>query len=102
MELKSAESLNDKVVVQVQTLLSVIVTNQLTCYDGLEDSESSIANVLSKPLNNATQLYSVSLGLVTHALDRNLKRNKWKKKGLKVDFRRWCTRSVNGLKVSSR
>jgi pectinesterase len=78
-ELKSAESLNDEVVEQVQTLLSAIVTNQLTCYDGLEDSESSIASALSEPLNNVTQLYSVSLGLVTHALDRNLKRNKRKK-----------------------
>jgi len=76
-ELKSAESLNDEVVEQVQTLLSAIVTNQLTCYDGLEDSESSIASALSEPLNNVTQLYSVSLGLVTHALD--LKRNKRKK-----------------------
>jgi pectinesterase len=62
-----------QVVEQVQTLLSATVTNQLTCYDGLEDSESSIASVLSEPLNNVTQLYSVSLGLVTQALDRNLK-----------------------------
>ncbi|XP_062175168.1 probable pectinesterase/pectinesterase inhibitor 25 isoform X2 [Alnus glutinosa] len=78
-ELKSAESLNDEAVEQVQTLLSAIVTNQLTCYDGLEDSESSIASALSEPLNNVIQLYSMSLGLVTHALDRNLKRNKRKK-----------------------
>ncbi|XP_062175171.1 probable pectinesterase/pectinesterase inhibitor 25 isoform X4 [Alnus glutinosa] len=78
-ELKSAESLNDEAVEQVQTLLSAIVTNQLTCYNGLEDSESSIASALSEPLNNVIQLYSMSLGLVTHALDRNLKRNKRKK-----------------------
>ncbi|XP_062174741.1 probable pectinesterase/pectinesterase inhibitor 25 [Alnus glutinosa] len=78
-ELKSAESLNDEAVEQVQTLLSAIVTNQLTCYDGLEDSVSSIASALSEPRNNVTQLYSMSLGLVTHALDRNLKRNKRKK-----------------------
>jgi len=78
--LKSAKSLNNEVGEQVHTLLSAIVTNQQTCYDGLEDSESSIASALFEPLNNVTQLYSVSLGLVTHALDQNLKRNKRKKR----------------------
>ncbi|KAG7949045.1 hypothetical protein I3843_13G039800 [Carya illinoinensis] len=78
-ELKSAESMNEELVERVQTLLSAIVTNQQTCYEGLEDSESSIVGALSEPLNNVTRLYSVSLGLVTHALDRNLKRNKRKK-----------------------
>uniref|UniRef100_A0A2N9F8H1 Pectinesterase n=1 Tax=Fagus sylvatica TaxID=28930 RepID=A0A2N9F8H1_FAGSY len=81
-ELKLAESLNDLLVERVQTLLSAIVTNQQTCYDGLEDSKSSIVNALSEPLKNTTQLYSVSLGLVTHSLDRNLKHKK-KKKGSK-------------------
>ncbi|KAG6677714.1 probable pectinesterase/pectinesterase inhibitor 47 [Carya illinoinensis] len=81
-ELKSAYSLNDELVDRVQTLLSAIVTNQQTCYDGLEDSKSSIVGALSEPLNNVTRLYSVSLGLVTHASELNLKRNK-KKKGYK-------------------
>ena len=78
-ELKLAESLNDLLVERVQTLLSAIVTNQQTCYDGLEDSKSSIVNALSEPLKNTTQLYSVSLGLVTHSLNRNLKHKKKKK-----------------------
>ncbi|KAL0008266.1 hypothetical protein SO802_009768 [Lithocarpus litseifolius] len=79
-ELEIAASLNDELVERVQTLLSAIVTNQQTCYDGLEYSKSSIVSALSEPLNNVTELYSVSLGLVTHSLDRNLKLKK-KKKG---------------------
>jgi hypothetical protein len=43
-------------------------------------------SALSEPLNNVTQLYSVSLGLVTHALDRNLKRNKSKTGGSRGGF----------------
>jgi hypothetical protein len=37
------------------------VTDQQTCYDGHEDSKTSIVSSLSKPLNNVTKLYSVSL-----------------------------------------
>ncbi|KAB1225516.1 putative pectinesterase/pectinesterase inhibitor 25 [Morella rubra] len=84
-ELKSAESLDEELVERVRTLLSAIVTNQQTCYDGLEDSKSSIVSALSEPLNHANRLYSVSLGLVTHALDRNLKLNR-KKKASKGGF----------------
>lgn len=84
-ELKIAGSLNDELVERVQTLLSAIVTNQQTCYDGLEYSKSSIVSALSEPLNNVTELYSVSLGLVTHSLDRNLKMKK-KKKGSNGGF----------------
>ncbi|EEF46613.1 probable pectinesterase/pectinesterase inhibitor 25 [Ricinus communis] len=80
-ELKSAESMNDELVERVTSLLSGIVTNQQTCYDGLVESKSSIVAVLQAPLTNVTRLYSVSLGLVTHALDRNLKKNKRNKKG---------------------
>jgi pectinesterase len=84
VELQS--SVSGEVVEQVQTLLSATVTNQQTCFDGLEDSGSSVVSALSEPLNNVTQLYSVSLGLVTHALDRNLKRNKRKTGGLRGGF----------------
>ncbi|KAI5342847.1 hypothetical protein L3X38_010723 [Prunus dulcis] len=82
-ELKSAESLNEALVDKVQTLLSGIVTNQQTCYDGLVASKSTILGndtSLATAFSNATQLYSVSLGLVTHALARNLKKHK-KNKG---------------------
>ncbi|XVF24554.1 hypothetical protein REPUB_Repub13aG0138100 [Reevesia pubescens] len=75
-ELKSADSMTDALVDRVSSLLSGIVTNQDTCFDGLADAKSSFATVLAEPLGNATRLYSISLGLVTHALDRNLKRFK--------------------------
>ncbi|KAM5551184.1 putative pectinesterase/pectinesterase inhibitor 25 [Rosa sericea] len=79
-ELKSAELLNQELVDKVQTLLSGIVTNQQTCYDGLVVAKSSIVDTstssLSVAFSNATQLYSVSLGLVTHSLARNLKKHK--------------------------
>ncbi|XP_050385771.1 probable pectinesterase/pectinesterase inhibitor 25 [Argentina anserina] len=83
-ELKSAELLNEELVGKVQTLLSGIVTNQQTCFDGLVVAKSSIVNSSTSPLSvafsNTTQLYSVSLGLVTHSLARNLKKHK-KRKG---------------------
>ncbi|OVA03696.1 Pectinesterase [Macleaya cordata] len=80
-ELNSAESLSVALVDRVQTLLSAIVTNQQTCFDGLEDSGSSIPSVLSAPFSNTTELYSVSLGLVSHALGRSLKRKRKGKLG---------------------
>ncbi|KAM5575443.1 putative pectinesterase/pectinesterase inhibitor 20 [Rosa sericea] len=48
----------------VQTLLSAILTNQQTCSDGLQ-SVSSVQNDLSVSVSNGTNLYSVSLALVT-------------------------------------
>lgn len=85
-ELKSAESLNEELVDKVQTLLSGIVTNQQTCYDGLVVAKSTIVNPSTSPLSlafsNTTQLYSVSLGLVTHSLARNLKKKHKKRNGL--------------------
>ncbi|MQM16118.1 hypothetical protein Taro_049072 [Colocasia esculenta] len=64
----------------VRALMSALVTNQQTCFDGLQAaaaaaSQSSspsplpIPEVLA-PLANATQVYSVSLELVTSALSR--------------------------------
>ncbi|XP_034929207.1 probable pectinesterase/pectinesterase inhibitor 25 [Populus alba] len=78
-ELVAAESMSDVLVERVTSLLSGVVTNQQTCYDGLVQSKSSIAGALSVPLSNVTQLYSVSLALVTHSLEKNLKKNKRRK-----------------------
>lgn len=75
-ELKSAELMTDELVERVRTLLSGIVTNQQTCYDGLVDSRNSMVTALLAPLSNATQLYSVSLGLVSRALTRTRKHHK--------------------------
>ncbi|KAK6934042.1 Pectinesterase inhibitor domain [Dillenia turbinata] len=69
-ELDSAEIASDRLVDRVLTLLSGIVTNQVTCYDGLASSGSGLASVLYAPLSDASELYSVSLGLVSHALGR--------------------------------
>lgn len=51
----------------VQTILSAILTNQMTCLDGLQSTASawSVKNGLSVPLANDTKLYSVSLALFT-------------------------------------
>lgn len=90
-ELKEAESMTDELVDTVTSLLSGIVTNQQTCFDELVDSKSGIAAVLYEPLSNVTRLYSVSLGLVTHALDRNLRRNKKRSKRSK----NWFLKNTN-------
>lgn len=75
-ELKAAEAMTGELVDEVTSLLSGVVTNQQTCYDGLVDSKSGFARALGEPLGNVTQLYSVSLALVTNALDRNMKKRK--------------------------
>ncbi|RXH84366.1 hypothetical protein DVH24_027265 [Malus domestica] len=51
----------------VQTLLSAILTNQQTCFDGIQSAASawSLKNGLSIPLKNDTKFYSVSLALFT-------------------------------------
>ncbi|PIN09834.1 Pectinesterase [Handroanthus impetiginosus] len=67
-ELKSAGNMSDILVGRVQSLLSAVVTNQQSCYDGLADAGSGIAAALAAPLGDATAMYSVSLGLVVHAL----------------------------------
>lgn len=80
-ELKSAEASSPDLVEDIQTQLSAVGTNHYTCYDGLVATKSGIANALAVPLNNVTKLYSVSLGLVTQALHRNLKKLKVPKHG---------------------
>ncbi|BAT89604.1 hypothetical protein LR48_Vigan08g045600 [Vigna angularis] len=81
-ELKSADSSNTELVEKIETYLSAVATNHYTCYDGLVVIKSNIVNTLAVPLNNVTQLYSVSLGLVTQALKKNLKKHKIRKHGL--------------------
>ncbi|MED6140901.1 putative pectinesterase/pectinesterase inhibitor 47 [Stylosanthes scabra] len=84
--LKSATSSNDKdndeLVEDTETYLSAVATNHYTCYDGLVAAKSNIANALAAPLNNVKQLYSVALGLVTEALNKNMKKHKTRKHGL--------------------
>lgn len=74
LELKKADSLTDGLIGKIETLLSGVMTNQDTCYDGLVDSRSTLAAALKEPITNATLLYSVSLGLVTRAIGRDRKR----------------------------
>ncbi|KAL2337326.1 hypothetical protein Fmac_011772 [Flemingia macrophylla] len=81
-ELKSAGSSDSELVEKIESYLSAVATNHYTCYDGLVVTKSNIANALAVPLKDVTQLYSVSLGLVTQALDKNFKRNKTRKHGL--------------------
>ncbi|KAL9298246.1 hypothetical protein ACSQ67_024142 [Phaseolus vulgaris] len=81
-ELKSADPSNTELVDKIETYLSAVATNQYTCYDELVVIKSNIVNALAVPLNNVTQLYSVSLGLVAQALKKNLKKHKTRKHGL--------------------
>ncbi|KAJ0981005.1 hypothetical protein J5N97_009260 [Dioscorea zingiberensis] len=53
---------------RVKALMSALVTNQQTCYDGLEASRSFPE--LQGAFSNETRLYGVSLELVTTALAR--------------------------------
>ena len=82
MELKSANSSDTELVDKIESYLSAVATNHYTCYDGLVVTKSSIANALAVPLRGVTQLYSVSLGLVTEALNKNLRMHKTRKHGL--------------------
>jgi len=67
---------------KVETYLSAVATNHYTCFDGLVVTKSNIANALAVPLSNVTQLYSISLGLATQALSKNIKKRKTRKQGL--------------------
>ncbi|CAM8983403.1 unnamed protein product [Rhodiola kirilowii] len=70
----------------VQTLLSAILTNQQTCFDGISSTASAwrVRNGITQPISNDTKLYSVSLALFTkgwvpekkmkkHSTTRNMK-----------------------------
>ncbi|XP_031498269.1 pectinesterase-like [Nymphaea colorata] len=92
----------------VQTLLSAIVTNQQTCYDGLtQASFLTSKNSLHAPLVNGTQLYSVSLAMFTHSWAPKFKHRRALKPGRKLldDLKvgqgglpSWVNRGVFGLK----
>ncbi|GAB4836186.1 hypothetical protein Ancab_001100 [Ancistrocladus abbreviatus] len=77
-ELSKAESgkASDELVGTVVSLLSGAVTNQQTCYDEIRESGSALGSALYAPLVNGGQLYSVALGLVSHALGRTRKGHK--------------------------
>lgn len=76
-ELKSATTnMSEALVCRVQSLLSAVVTNQQTCFDGLAEAGSGIAAALAAPLGDAAALYRVSLGLVTHALEGRRRRRR--------------------------
>ncbi|KAG7624748.1 Pectinesterase catalytic [Arabidopsis thaliana x Arabidopsis arenosa] len=75
-ELKTAQVMTAALVEHVNSLLSGVVTNQQTCLDGLVEAKSGFAAAIGSPMGNLTRLYSISLGLVSHALNRNLKRFK--------------------------
>ncbi|KAL5078342.1 hypothetical protein RYX36_017326 [Vicia faba] len=83
-ELKSAtsSSSNTELVDKIESYLSAVSTNHYTCFDGLVVTKSNIANALAVPLKDATQFYSVSLGLVSDALNKHMKTNKTRKHGL--------------------
>ncbi|XP_057737050.1 probable pectinesterase/pectinesterase inhibitor 47 [Arachis stenosperma] len=69
---------------KIESYLSAVATNHETCYDGLVATKGGIGNALAASLKGATELYSVSLGLVSVALDKNMKKNnnKTRKHGL--------------------
>lgn len=60
--LNTSKSLLDPQTESLQTLLSALLTNQQTCFDGLQATASAwrVKNGLSVPLSNGTKLYSVS------------------------------------------
>ncbi|XP_019092752.1 PREDICTED: probable pectinesterase/pectinesterase inhibitor 25 [Camelina sativa] len=74
-ELKSAQVMTAALVEHVNSLLSGVVTNQETCLEGLVEAKSGFAAAIGSPMGNLTRLYGISLGLVSHALNRNLKRS---------------------------
>ncbi|CAN8269484.1 unnamed protein product [Cochlearia groenlandica] len=80
-ELKTADLMTAALVEHVNSLLSGVVTNQQTCLDGLVEAKIGFAAAIESPMGDLTRLYSVSLGLVSHALNRNLKRFKTSNKG---------------------
>lgn len=58
---------------KVESYLSAVATNHYTCYDGLVAAKSKIGEVLAVAMRNVTEVYSVSLGLVSEALNENVK-----------------------------
>lgn len=70
---KSYYAYSTELVGRVEALLSGVVTNQQTCYDGIIENggwDGKLLRKLHAPVVNGTQFYSVSLGIVTHAFNR--------------------------------
>ncbi|KAI9115317.1 hypothetical protein K1719_013636 [Acacia pycnantha] len=76
-DLQGAATLSAELTDKVESYLSAVTTNHYTCYDGLVAANSNIGKVVGVVLRNVTEMYSVSLGLVSEALNRNVK-NKFK------------------------
>ncbi|RWW40883.1 hypothetical protein BHE74_00053686 [Ensete ventricosum] len=73
--LNDTDKLLDHQAEKVHTLLSALVTNQHTCFDGLHATESawSIKNGLYVPIHNSTKLYGLSLALFKQAWEPHRK-----------------------------
>lgn len=67
--IKTTDTLLDPQADDVHTLLSAILTNQQTCFDGLQAASGSWSDRggLDAPIANGTKLYSLSLSLFTRA-----------------------------------
>ncbi|KAL5202889.1 hypothetical protein ABZP36_013841 [Zizania latifolia] len=67
--LRSTDTMLDPQTDDVHTLLSAILTNQQTCFDGLQTASAawSDRDGLAVPIANGTKLYSLSLSLFTRA-----------------------------------
>ncbi|CAN6371481.1 unnamed protein product [Urochloa humidicola] len=67
--IQSTDTLLDQQADDVHTLLSAVVTNQQTCFDGLQQvaAGSWSGGGFDAPLANSTKLYSLSLSLFTRA-----------------------------------
>ncbi|PUZ66387.1 hypothetical protein GQ55_3G303600 [Panicum hallii var. hallii] len=67
--IRDTDTLLDPQANDVHTLLSAILTNQQTCFDGLQAASAAWSDRggLDAPIANGTKLYSLSLSLFTRA-----------------------------------
>ncbi|RLM98106.1 pectinesterase-like [Panicum miliaceum] len=67
--IRATDTLLDPQADDVHTLLSAILTNQQTCFDGLQAASGAWSDRggLDAPIANGTKLYSLSLSLFTRA-----------------------------------
>ncbi|XP_052180340.1 probable pectinesterase/pectinesterase inhibitor 41 [Diospyros lotus] len=79
----TSSTLPDTKADDVQTMLSAILTNIQTCFDGIQVTASawSVKNGLSAPIANDTKLFSVSLALFTKGWVPKKKKKASKKPG---------------------
>ncbi|XP_057981141.1 probable pectinesterase/pectinesterase inhibitor 47 [Malania oleifera] len=67
-ELPSAGSPTGELGSRVQTQLTAVVTYQDTCLEGLKESGSKIGGAVTAPVASASELFSLSLSLVSRTL----------------------------------